>query len=202
MMKSDAANQWVAPIGIALTFVAYFMVWMPNQAAALSIIGQELGEWVKFLPEVRTGQVSLGRNWFYAPPLTLATITLLWTRTWPNRWQTWAMRAVAFVLCWPAFPVITLILNEPRSEWMLRVGLIILLGLLTIFVGQLGNLPAQSVLIMVGLCALLGGLMPMLAYWIHRPIIELYLNAPLGIGVGVWANLLGHALLLAAFARK
>ena len=63
MMKSDAANQWVAPIGIALTFVAYFMVWMPNQAAALSILGQELGEWVKFLPEVRTGQVSLGRNW-------------------------------------------------------------------------------------------------------------------------------------------
>ncbi|MGB1252167.1 MAG: hypothetical protein ACPG8W_16225 [Candidatus Promineifilaceae bacterium] len=198
MTDSDSLNRWLAPLGIALTFVAYFMVWMPNQAAALSIIGQEIGEWVKFLPEVRAGQVGLGRNWFYAPPLTLAALTLLWTRNWPARWQSWVMRAAAFVLCWPAFPVITLILNEARSEWLLRVTLVLATGVLAVFAGQFAKLSSQVVWGLGMGLAVLGGVMPLLAYLAHRPIIAAYLNAPLGIGIGVWTNLLGHSLIAGA----
>ena len=195
MHPNNRLHLWLVPTGIALTFVAYFMVWMPNQAAALSIIGQEIGEWVKFLPEVRARQVALGRNWFYAPPLTLATLTLLWTRGWASRWQSWLMRLVAFVLCWPAVPVITLILNEPRSEWLLRVGLVAAIAILSLAVGWLERLTPHVVIGSVCLLGIFGGLMPLLAYLVHRPIITQYLNAPVGVGIGVWANLIGHLLL-------
>lgn len=199
---ATALNAWLAPVGIGLTFIAYFMVWMPNEAAALSIIGQEMGEWVKFLPEVRARTVGLGRNWFYAPPLTLAVLTLLWTRRWPNRWQSWLMRAVAFVLCWPAFPVITIILNEPRSEWLVRALLVGCVGMLALVAGGLATLPRQMTSGLAMLLGVLGGVMPLAAYLAHRPIIITYLNAPLTIGVGVWVNLIGHLLLCAAFLAQ
>lgn len=202
MHSLNRLHLWLAPAGIGLTFVAYFMVWMPNDAAALSIIGQEIGEWVKFLPEVRARQVALGRNWFYAPPLTLATLTLIWTRNWPGRWQSWLMRFVAFVLCWPAVPVITLILNEPRSEWILRVGLVAVIGILGLTVGWLNRLTQRVLLICVVLLGVVGGLMPLLAYMAHRPIIAQYLNAPVGVGIGVWANLIGHLLLCSGVGAR
>ena len=57
MSLREFAKRWLAPIGFALIFVGYLSVWLPNKAAGLAMLGLEIGEWVKFLPEVQFGQL-------------------------------------------------------------------------------------------------------------------------------------------------
>src|SRR5512133_3728589 len=50
-------------IGVA----GYFGPWVPHRAAGLVILGLDLAEYVKFLPEVISGQMALTRELFYVP---------------------------------------------------------------------------------------------------------------------------------------
>lgn len=178
------------PFPFALIFVAYFMVWLPNEAVGLAMQGLEIGEWVKFLPETRNGQVALSRVWFYAPPLTLGAVLALYTANWPSRWQTWAVRMMAFVMAMLALPSVPDILQRGRSE-LFRVLLVFLVGVVCLLVGKLGRFERWGTMIL----AVVGGVMPFVAYLVFRPIIAQYLTFTPAIGIGVWLNLIGHLLL-------
>lgn len=67
---------------------------MPGPVAGLQLIGLEMGEWVKFLPQVQAGQINVSRNLFYLPPILLgllfgSTVILA------TRWPTWVVRGLA-----------------------------------------------------------------------------------------------------------
>jgi hypothetical protein len=82
------------PLWLAFTMIlaGYLMVWLPQPVVGLSLMGLEMGEWVKFLPQVQAGSLP-DRNLFYLPPITLSLMMIIWTAGWPNRrWQTWAAR--------------------------------------------------------------------------------------------------------------
>ncbi len=179
------------PIAFALIFVGYFAIWLPNEAVGLAMQGLEIGEWVKFLPETRNGQVALSRVWFYAPPLTLGTALALFTATWSARWQTWLVRGVAFLMATLALPSAPDILQRGRSE-LLRVLLVLLVGIICLLAGKLGKIERWGTVVL----AVVGGIMPLVAYLIFRPIIAQHLTFTPAIGIGVWLNLLGHLLLL------
>lgn len=179
------------PFPIALIFVAYFMVWLPNEAVGLAMQGLEIGEWVKFLPEVRFGDgAGLSRVWFYAPPLTLGLAVALYTASWPSRWQTWAVRAAAFLAAMLALPSIPDILQRGRSE-LFRVLLVMLVGVVCVLAGRLARFERWGTIIL----AIVGGVMPFAAYLVFRPIIATHLTYTPAIGIGVWLNLIGHLLL-------
>ena len=36
-------------LGLTAIFIGYFLVWLPGPGAGLSLIGVEVGEWIKFL---------------------------------------------------------------------------------------------------------------------------------------------------------
>lgn len=196
-MKSftDKQASTVLLAGLTAIFVGYLMVWLPGPAAGLSFLGIELGEWIKFLG------VGQRRNLFYLPPITLGLMLALLAAMWPNgRWQTWAMRGLAVAVSLLALPAVPAIRGEPRSEWLLRLVLIALVGAVVVLTGLTGSLRRQQRLfwlLLVGL-GVVGALAPFWLYLVVRPLISQVFALPVGIGAGVWLNGGGHLLVAAA----
>ncbi|MCA9965162.1 MAG: hypothetical protein KC423_12985 [Anaerolineales bacterium] len=137
------------------------------------------------------------RNWFYLPPITLGWSLALLSVGWQNgRWQTWAWRGLALAVSLQSFPAIAAILDEPPSEWLLRLLLIasvgVLAGLTAVWPRQLSHWPLLVVL------GLIGALLPTWFYFQVRPLVENAVGVQIGVGIGVWLNGVGHLLLAAA----
>lgn len=181
-------------LGLALILVGYFLPWLPNPAAGLSFIGLEIGEWVKFVPQVQMGEITPGRDLFYLPPITTGLILALLTAGWPNRrWQTWAMRGLAILVSLLAFPSLDAIRFEPASEWQARlllVGLVMLVALLSSVLGTPGR-GRRLIPYLITLVALLGASLPTWTFLAMLPAIRTLLG-PVAAGPGLWLNLAGH----------
>lgn len=62
----------LAALGLGLLALGYWGAWLPHPAAGLNILGIDLAEYVKFVPEVRSGQIPLRRELFYTPLASLS----------------------------------------------------------------------------------------------------------------------------------
>lgn len=183
-------------LAFALIFVAFFMVWLPHEAAGLTFIGLEMGEQAKFLPQVQSGEIVPGRSLFYLPPVLVGLMLALLTACWPNqRWQTWAARALAVAISMLAFPALEA-LGTTAAEWLWRV---LLIALVLLAVGLAALLPGRAERLIWGLlavAAVAGAALPTWAYLALRPAFAALLQEQVGIGPGVWLNLVGHLLIL------
>ncbi|MDW8268872.1 MAG: hypothetical protein RMN24_06870 [Anaerolineae bacterium] len=59
-------------VGLLCLAIGYWGAWLPHPAAGLAILGLDLAEYVKFVPEVRSGHIALTREVFYNPLISLA----------------------------------------------------------------------------------------------------------------------------------
>jgi hypothetical protein len=59
--------RWLLVGGAFLTLTGYLGPWVDHPVAGLVILGLDMGEYVKFLPTVRTGETSIWREGFYLP---------------------------------------------------------------------------------------------------------------------------------------
>lgn len=175
-------------LGLTAIFVGYFQIWLPGPAAGLQIIGIEMGEWIKFLG------VGPRRDLFYLPPIVAGLVISLLASTWPNdRWQTWVARGVAVAVALLSFPAIASIQFEPSSEWLLRLGLI---GFVVVVTALGALLPKRAVAspwpwLLMTIVALLGAILSTIQFFAIRPIVEEILRRSIGIGLGVWLNVTG-----------
>lgn len=187
-------------LAFTLILVGYLQSWLPHPNAGMALLGLEMGEWVKFLPSVRAGEVAwFHRNFFYLPPITLALGMLLWSNGWPRTPRTLAMRLLACALSLLAMPSILVILREPSAEWSFRLLLISFVVTVALYLTW-RSLPPYLLTLGGLLVALMGAILPTLAYLLIRPIIAEWHNVPvLGIGIGVWLNLIGHLLCATPF---
>lgn len=184
--------------GCTLALAGYFMTWLPHDAAGLSFIGIEIGEWVKFLPQMQAGEIAAGRDLFYLPPFTLGMIMVLYTTGWFNRqWSTWLMRGLAVLVSLLAFPSIDAIRFEPASEWLLRLVLIGLVMVTVVVISATGRLDRRIIWFLIGMFALGGLVLPTWAFFAVRPAVAALFQEPVWPGSGVWLNAAGHLLLLA-----
>ena len=178
-------------LGLTAIFVGYFLVWLPGPGAGLSLIGIELGEWIKFLG------FGPRRDWFYVPPIVLGLLLALWTATWPNRRaRTWLARGLAVAVALLAFPAVAAITSEPRSEWLLRLALIGAVAAAVVLAAWLsarGIAVAWVWAVMAGV-AMVGAIGPTWHYLAARALFAAALRQPVGIGAGVWLNALGCLL--------
>ena len=185
-------------LGFTLILAGYLMVWLPQPTAGLSLIGLEMGEWIKFLPQVQAGATP-DRNLFYLPPILLSIMMILWTAEWPtNRWQTWAMRGLAFAVSLLAFPALEAIRDEPSSQWLLRLVLIGLVAVTAVLSPLLRRLPNKLLPLLLLILAVLNLALPLWAYTAVRPIIADLLQTDVGIGPGLLLHILGNGLISAA----
>ncbi len=181
-------------LGLTAVFVGYLNTWLPGPGAGLSFLGIEMGEWFKF--------VGLGprRDLFYLPPITLSLILAIWTVTWSRQgWQAWLVRIIAILISILAFPAIEDISGPVREQYVLRVlliGLVMLVSLLTAFWHPTGR-GMRLPWFMLALLGLVGAFLPTWIYLIVRPFAAEIMGVPIGIGVGVWLNGVGHLLVTA-----
>lgn len=195
-LAAPQTQQTLTLLGMTAVFVGYFAVWLPGPAAGLRLIGLEIGEWIKFLG------IGARRDLFYLPPITLGICMALLTASWPNdRWQTWAMRALAVGVGLLAFPAVAAITGEPRSEWLVRlvlIGLVASAALLS-SLASAGGWSQRGIAWLIAIVALAGAVLPTWQYLASVGVVRQALRMPVGVGLGVWLNLAGH-LLIAAIA--
>jgi hypothetical protein len=63
---------WGLPVAALLTLAGYFGPWIPHPAAGLVVTGLDLGEYVKFLVPVLSGEITIWREGFYLPLVTVS----------------------------------------------------------------------------------------------------------------------------------
>lgn len=190
-MSFQARPHTILLLGLTSIFIGYLTVWLPGPAAGLSFIGVELGEWIKFLG------VGRSRDLFYLPPITLGLLLALMTVSWDNhRWQTWVMRGLAVAASVLAFPAIEAIRFEPTSEWLPRLQLILLVVIVVLLSGLAASrrpLGANRITwLLMAVVGLVGLALPSWMYFVARPLVSQAVGLPIGVGLGVWLNGLGH----------
>jgi hypothetical protein len=183
-------------VGFTLILAGYLMVWLPQPVVGLSLIGLEMGEWVKFLPEVQAGLLP-DRNLFYLPPVLLGLMMALWTAGWPNgRWQSWAVRGVAVLVSLLAFPAVEAVRFEPAVQWLLRIGLVGLVGVTAVLSGVMDRLPQRIRPLLLLVLAVAGLVLPSWAYLAVRPVIAELFRTDVGIGPGLLLHIAGNLLVV------
>jgi hypothetical protein len=100
MRRAFSLVAWILPIAVVVGAAGYWGPWVAHRDAALVLMGQDLGEFVKFLPEVRSGALMVIRQFFYLPPFAtcLALALLASHRVW-NYSRVW--RAVFLLAIFP-----------------------------------------------------------------------------------------------------
>ena len=116
---------------LTLALAAYWLPWIDHQSAALKLSGQDLGEFVKFLPQIRRGQVRFPRQVFYLPPFVAALSFVLLSTNRQLGYPRW-VRILILVLAILALPgLLPPVWGHPRdlfnAEFRLQ-GIALVLG--------------------------------------------------------------------------
>lgn len=197
----DASLRWLPLVCAGLLGLAgYFGPWAPHRAAGLVVTGLDLGEYVKFIPQVMSGQVMLRREVFYLPLLAGSLTASLIAGRRALRW--WvrlglALGAIPLALAMlpPAWTPGALLQPEFRLQMMaILLCLAMVPGILLT-----RYLPDQLILAIIGLLAIAAAVAPAWAYWRVKEAMEGLYRHPLGLGWGFWVGA-GGFLILAILA--
>lgn len=202
------ASTALLSIGLIFMAAAAWGAWVVHPSPGLTLLGIDLPEYVKFLPAVRSGQLSLTREVFYWPLVVLAAglslLALITRGEWPRGLRAGLVLAsipCALALLPPAWSPVTF----SQAEYRLQIGAMITLLLFSMVtlaaVGwQDGTRLAARWLHRVGgvvfvVLALLSAV-PLLSWQHLAPEIAVVYHHSLPLGWGGWALLVG-ALYLA-----
>jgi hypothetical protein len=200
-------------VALLLSALAYWAPWVDHNTSALKLGGQDLGEFVKFIPEIRTGQVSFPRQLFYLPPLAcVACLTLASVnRRLPYaRWVRVSTLILALFLLPGLLPPVW---GHPRdlftTEFRLQ-GIAFLLGVLLILAhGTFRNLSLPVLTWAVGILAAIALVSSGSAFFAIWPRVrDIYGTPTARLGWGLWLNItawtgvLVSALLLSHESRS
>ena len=175
-------------IGLA----GYFGPWVPHKAAGLVVAGLDLAEYVKFLPQVQTGEIALRREIFYAPLFAGSVIaSLIASRRalppWGRVLLGFGAIPVALAMLPPAWSPQLLRLPEYRLQ---MIGILLcLLGVPGVFLARF--LPNRLILVIIATLAMTAALLPAWGFLqVRSPIVQLY-HQRLAPGLGFWATIAG-----------
>jgi hypothetical protein len=194
-----ALYRWLLPLAAILILVGYFGPWVPHRVAGLVVTGVDLGEYVKFLPTVRGGQIMLWREGFYLPlvvvslALSLAAFRPQWRYAWPMRVLLLVIAGIAALnLLPPAWGPATFTNPEFRQQ---IAALALCLGAAAIspLLALLPRWVGSSVVLLLSLVTLWFPLRDFLR--VLPTIRELY-NEPLSPGWGVYVMVCGLVLIM------
>jgi hydrogenase/urease accessory protein HupE len=183
---------WLA---LLLIGAGYFGPWVWHKAAGLNLSADDLGEWTKFLPAWKAGQLPVLRELFYLPIwLTAIGLGLMAGRLKAWLWKI-VVLIVALILVFtplPKYPELLSAYREP--EFMLTFWATVVALLLTVFFTSFGaRLPnrVEAILwILIGIAAAL------FAPWMFgRAMPDIERLYRYSIGWGIVAEVIGGALL-------
>lgn len=172
--------------------VGWWLPWAlhPGGAAALVLLGLDLGEFFKFTPvwHPPISEVQWERGAFFVPPV--ATTLLL--ATWLPRRAPMARPLLALPLLFlalvvlPAYPYTTTQLTSPEFRLQTVLALMGTGGIVALAAlrQQRGPTP-RSILLLRALLGLGGAALPLWAFWRVLPLLNSLYGRPVEIGVGL-----------------
>jgi len=205
---SKTKSQIVLIFGLALAIVGYFGPWVDHKTAALVLTGQDMGEFVKFLPEVRAGAVPMIREFFYLPPFAaaLGLILLMSTKrlTYPLVVRALMLLAV-LGLAWAMLPPVWTPQLLVTAEFRKQTVAIAFCLLLLIIHPVLRNLPLRLMAVALRhaqdtamtVLAILGAGPPLWQFFSIREVVNRAYGWPVQVGWGLWIMVLGFLVVMA-----
>jgi hypothetical protein len=193
-------------VALLLAFAGYLGPWVDHRAAALVLSGQDMGEFVKFLPEVREGEVFMERLLFYLPPLAVAVglALLAGMRGGEGRWRMAYPWPVAVFLAAAVFPVSLTLLppvwtpavltSEDFRLQFFAFLFCLALAVLRLLVGTerlLPRLPAQALPAVVGCLCLVAVVLASWQLLAVKPVIDQVYGHPVRVGWGFFLTVTG-----------
>jgi hypothetical protein len=178
---------------LVLAAVAYWMPWVDHDAAALKLSGQDLGEFVKFLPSIRRGQARFPRQLFYLPPIAFTLCLVLLVANPELSYPRWMRISMLFLALFPLPGLLPPAWGHPAqlftSEFRIQ-GIAFVLGLISVLVhGWLRRISPAVLITMLGILALFALILPQSAFWAIRPRIWAAYDTPtIRLGWGLWLS--------------
>jgi hypothetical protein len=180
--------RWFLPLGGLLTLAGYFGPWVNHRVAGLVIMGLDLGEYVKFLPEVRNQQIVLWREGFYLP-LVAVSLTFSLHVFRPRLSYHWIMRAfmivVASVAALNMLPPAWTPGKLTTPEFRLQTAAIIICLAAVAFSPFLALIPQRITMIVVVILSGFALWLPINNFLRVLPAISALYNHPLYLGWGM-----------------
>ncbi len=190
----------VAVLALLFLALAYWGRWIAHPAAGLNILGVDLPEYVKFVPEARYGVLPINRLVFFGPPLALSAGLILLASMQGRlpavvRILTGALAApVALSMLPPAWTPGVLMTPEFRMQTLLIITLIGSIFLIPLWKSIIPDWLRGIFFILLGLAPL-----PALkAFDDLLPALEKLYNQPLQGGPGVIFLFIGMGLMIVA----
>jgi hypothetical protein len=179
---------------LLLAAAAYWGPWVDHDAAALKLSGQDMGEFVKFIPEISARQVRFPRQLFYLPPFVCAICMVLLAANrhlvYP-RWLRVGMLGLAVILLPGLLPPVW---SHPKewfaTEYRLQ-GIALALGAMTIMAhGLFRNVSTPTLALILGVLALTGLVPVQWAFWAIKPRVWAVYDTPtIRLGWGLWLGI-------------
>ena len=183
---------WLA---LLLMGAGYFGPWVWHKAAGLNLSADDLGEWIKFLPEWKSGQLPVTRELFYLPVwLTSIGLGLMAGRIKSLPWKLTVL-ALSLLLVFTPLPKYPELLSAFRDpEFMLTFWATVMALLLsvafTFFGTRLADRVEAVLWIVMGIAAAL------FAPWMFgRAMPDIDRLYHYSIGWGIVAEVIGGVLL-------
>ena len=194
--KAPGLLRWLTPAACLFALAGYFAPWVDNRVAGLVITGLDRGEYVKFLPAVRNGVISIWRQGFYIPlvAVSLSCSLIAYRRVWrfalPVKLALLLIAAVAALnMLPPAWSPAVLAAPEFRLQTMCITLCLAALA----FSPFLGLLPALAAYAPILLLSLAGIWLPVSGLLIVLPDIQSLYRTPLAPGWGIYLMVIGLA---------
>jgi hypothetical protein len=205
------ASRWLLAGGLLLAGIgAGFAPWIWRESVALQLTGPGLAEFVKFLPEVRLGQLHIERLYFLCP-LFWAMLTLplvvenraLGLPRWLRGAGRLATVPLALISLSPVWTPAILMGPEFRLQTLLAgcaLGLAVVAPLL-------GGAPLRSLVLVLSLAGIIAIVLPAWQFsLIQNALVDVY-RSPVSLGWGWWLMVTGIVMSLlggggAAFYRE
>ncbi|GAB4561414.1 MAG: hypothetical protein Kow0047_08740 [Anaerolineae bacterium] len=190
-------------VGVFLIIAGYWGPWVVHASPALTLIGLDLAEYVKFLPEFRSGQLRLWREGFYLPlfatSLTLSLVASRRELRIPRvaRGAVWlSALPIALSMLPPAWSPPILWAPEFRPQ---TIAIVASLAAMALFPAW-RRLPAGVVSVgLIGL-HLAAAVIPTWHFAMMRPAIDLVYARPVSLGWGLPVMIAGQATVVAVMA--
>jgi hypothetical protein len=187
-------------VGVLLVLIGFFSPWIPHRAAGLALTGFEIGEWIKFVPEVRAGVSPVRRSNFYWP-VSVAAIGLVLVAAKGHRrsWWDWMTISLAALLSLLPLPPLEEIGSMDGIRSSLGRLLLVASGMIvTGAVAYRRGLPARVRGAVLASAAGVGVVLLSRAFSAAEPIVEGLLNRSIDPGLGYNLTRAGMVLLIAA----
>jgi len=190
-------------LGSLLAMAGYWAPWVSHKSPALVLIGFDLGEFVKFTTEFRTGTLAGIREALWLPPAAAALLLALSVVQAGKRWSPLiriAMSATGFLMAFtllPPFPYHMEVLFSPEFRGQTVLALLGMVGCLGAFaVSQFGARTSdwavwRSLAVAITVVAFAG---PVWEFWQLKPLLDRLYGKPVVPGVGIPLMAAGFAL--------